>query len=143
MLRRRAFLSSSVAIVTALASSAALASWLHEPSRVELEAPEPVVAHRETPPLESPRPMPRWDDETGRNVQVRAHHRAECRRGELDACDVYASMLASGVGGPADPVRALEVSRLACRRGHDDSCMYARGLRQRLGLPPIRLGEVP
>lgn len=144
MPNRRALLI-TVAVLLAVAWSSALLMRLHERPRpvvVELDAAEPAIAYPDTPPLTSTFPMPSYD-ETGRNPAVRAHHRDKCREGDLDSCDVYASMLATGVGGRTDVRRALAVSRHACAHGHEDSCTYGRGLRKRLGLPPARLGELP
>jgi TPR repeat protein len=120
---------------------------VHEPdeaTRVETPEDGRPVDYPEARPIDSPRPMPQWDGyQAGNHAELRLLYRARCGRDDLDACDVYASLLRSGVGGPPEPELALAVSSRACELGHADSCMLALAQRQRLGRPPPRLGELP
>jgi hypothetical protein len=141
-MQRRSFLGYTV--LALIASAVPIACLLHEPDPVEPIVVEPAPDYPELPPIPSPRPLPRWDGhQAGNHAELRILYRTDCRRGDLEACDLYASMLRSGVGGRPEPRLALEVSSHACKRGHEDSCNLARAQRQRLGLPPPRLGELP
>jgi TPR repeat protein len=141
-MRRRAFVRYAATILV-VASAVPLAGWLQEHDAVT-----PVVTPEPGPPPDfpelrastQPRPMPQWDGyQAGNHGELRIRYRWLCNGGDLDACDSYASMLRSGVGGPPDQELALAISSRACKRGHGDSCLLASAQRQRLGLPPARL----
>jgi hypothetical protein len=90
----------------------------------------PVVSRPEPPP---PRPTPRWDPpQAAKHSDLRLHHRERCHAGDLDSCDMYASMLRSGVGGRPDQGHALDVSHRACKLGHRRSCNLADAQRHRI-----------
>jgi hypothetical protein len=93
-------------------------------------AKPPPPRRRRPRPATTPAPLQfSWDADL---ETLREEAQARCDVGDLQACDVHASMLRSGLGGPADQFHALQVADDACMRGHRPSCQLASAQRDRL-----------